>query len=1265
MASSTVIGPWQMIRAGLIVLLVSSQLVSAILLDFKNCLDQSIQSGTALQFVPLFFDASYDSVSVEHGLNITVYGNVTGSRTGLPLPPSSDPVWANPNVTMGKIPDTDPSWQSAGGELLATTLFARTDVLTYTPWSQNYRFCNQTVHGTTCPLGPIFQRDTMDASKLNAFAVSHNFFSSYAFTTFATTLRITSGSVDKASLGCISANITPDLGSSITAALTFVPVVILILVGLATAFAANFSPWGTSNFYRWTANYGRDEDLLRLVTPGFGDCLQYIQFVVLTGSLSLSYPGYYQPVVAQAAWSILMFPSNFVSKAPLFRIIADGVYALRIDSRDGLDRMSQYAGIARVEDIWASMVVWLLVILAIVLAVFSMGSLILWLLRRFGGLIEQDRRRKGIPFSVGMVIRIIFGYLLLPIIALSSYQFVVSAHAAAPVYLVVLASILIILTLAFTLWLALFIGSTGSAHSTKSRAHLFDDFPTVLRLGPLYNTYRDDAALFTIVPLAMAILRGVAIGAIQPSGIAQLVLLAVSELLYMLILHAVRPYKAATSMNAYQTFFSAVRVLTLFLLIAFAPSLGVAEAPKGWIGFVILLMHAAVLVFGFFMNAIQTIVEVGARMAGAGGDEGAQRGGLVKVLGNRQLRRREVRRDSAHLSVGSRTTQLMSDHKMENNRPRSASGSSALLLATTPRSGGRLSQYETGSQAASDSLQQGWTVTSSQQSPAETPSEPNGNFSFSDHRHSRTTSMGSAQLLNTTSAELQPKPIIDPYYRPPRARRTTQDISPGQKSRSSWTSGDWANHRWTQAMADNNGDMASAQSRGPPVLMLGTEGHSDINLSRQRTDYATREVDYYYGVRGPALSEGQTRKMHTGPADPTGPLASATGWVRNLLAGRKREKGKGFEVVRSTRAPPPRFSGGNSPPDEEAAQTKELEALGVNTNDPYSDAPQFELPAGRPHDPMVPTPDSAPSLPDIVTGDDLDIATRHQSIGRGPTQLHSISLTHPPSSFKPTTLDPPAIPRKSSKRNSMSSSKDRSGGILLGQSQPQSEPPHLTIGVADDSDNESNRSQQHGKQPSTSTANGGSRLAFHSERSSMRSSVGESLLLGPLSFTPASPKFHHPNPYHHGYSPSIETADDDGSDIGIARSIGRAYFGSPGEDVGGLRPNSLDVPGGSPSLALRSRGMVSGLDANVAEGDEPEEGRPMSVGRVQGDNVVRIVTPDPGSRESLALQHQGSRALVEGGPEGAGKGLGVGVDGRQHGRSKSSLSSTLFAPDHR
>ena len=171
--------------------------------------------------------------------------------------------------------------------------------------------------------------------------------------------------------------------------------------------------------------------------------------------------------------------------------------------------------------------------------------------------------------------------------------------------------------------------------STRPRSYLFDDLPTVLLYGPLYNTYSDNAATFALIPVMLTFVRGIAIGAVQPSGIAQLVLLAICEVILILTLNAFRPFHSPTSMNAFHTFFAVVRLLSILLSTAFLPSLKVAPAPRGWIGYVILLLHGIVLVFGFFLNACQTFIEVVARLAGAGGEEGvgrgAARGGLVKV----------------------------------------------------------------------------------------------------------------------------------------------------------------------------------------------------------------------------------------------------------------------------------------------------------------------------------------------------------------------------------------------------------------------------------------------------------------------------------------------------------------------------------------------------------------------------------------------------------------------------------------------------------
>lgn len=130
--------------------LVSS--TSAVFLDFDNCLDPSIinSSPLQLQFIPFDVAVTFDLMGSLHPLNITVYGNVSGTadqRSSYPSP--NDPQWANPNDTVGKIVDLSVENNKY------STLLKSVEVVNFTPYSDASRFCTSLVQGD-CPLGPVF-----------------------------------------------------------------------------------------------------------------------------------------------------------------------------------------------------------------------------------------------------------------------------------------------------------------------------------------------------------------------------------------------------------------------------------------------------------------------------------------------------------------------------------------------------------------------------------------------------------------------------------------------------------------------------------------------------------------------------------------------------------------------------------------------------------------------------------------------------------------------------------------------------------------------------------------------------------------------------------------------------------------------------------------------------------------------------------------------------------------------------------------------------
>lgn len=823
-------------------------LAQAAFLPFENCLSPNTinKRPLQLQWVPLFVDAKFDTQS-PNNLRLTFYGNVTGQAVEGPYPPPSAPSWQNDSDHFGKITNV------GSGHKLAT-LFSSFQVLSYNAWGgDRSRFCSHVTQGD-CPLGPRFDANPNDPADLAAFELHHEFHSAYQFSTLASEVWLISGDKAAQRLACISTNITPDLGASISAMLTWLPAAILILKGIATLAAAIWSPWGSSDIFRWSSNYGRDEDLLRLVTPGFGDCLQYIQFVTLMGSLTLQYPGFFQPAVSETAWSLLLFNQSWVTDGPGTQSLQDGIYTA--NGTYGISTMRQLVGMTDSIDVWACMAIWLAVIAAIIIVLTQVGFFIRWLHRIITNTSEEDLRQKNLPFTLGNMIRLLFNFFILPIIALSLFQLVISPRS--PKSVVAVAALLLATWIISAAWILRVI------FSTKPRTHLFDDMPTVLLYGPLYNTYSDSAAPFAFIPILITFMRGIAFGAAQPSGTAQVIILAICEIVLIVTLNGFRPFMNQTSMNAYHTFFAAARLITVLLSITFIDSLNVGESPRGWIGYTILIIHACVLVFGFFLSSAQTIVELIARSMGVGGQT---RG---SILNWRMLKKRQDRPGTADRNSMGSHPDMMRD---ADGHGRSMSASSQQLL--NQAGGNTPSSHRT---SGLDNLSNAGEVGDS----------PNMGYTY--------VPVGLGGQGQMQQGKTEGKREGEMFYRPPRKRTMTNEmLGPVKESRSE----DSPRHAIAASIARSGTD-----SPRPAFF----RDRADSGAVSVRTDYAVREVDQYY--RGPALNEQQTRKLKTGPADPEGPAASAQTWFQGLwfgLLGRKKKKekdvGKGFEVMRSSRMP--------------------------------------------------------------------------------------------------------------------------------------------------------------------------------------------------------------------------------------------------------------------------------------------------------------------------------------------------------------------------
>ena len=415
----------------------------------------------------------------------------------------------------------------------------------------------------------------------------------------------------------------------------------------------------------------------------------------------------------------------------------------------------------------------------------------------------------------------------------------------------------------------------------------------------------------------------------------------------------------------------------------------------------------------------------------------------------RQLSRRNPRHAGrARHSMASDAVILTQDDRgsvgLSGGRSRSLSASSALLLN---RQTGNDDRRSVGLESVSLT---GGGHSHTGSGDLQTPTTPGGvsNFSYIPGAN-QTGGQGVSNRGGIVNIKAAGAAAADPYYRPPRQRRTTIDMSsPGGRSRASWATGGWS-----KTMSADSPDQAdspdpqegpSVSGRGTPLPahLGGTRDRDDSDTDdprRSKTDYAIREVDYYYGVRGPALSHMPTRRLKTGPADPTGPVSSATGWFKSIFGGKTKEKGKGFEVVRSSRIPlsqrtPPEIALVDQTPYKDEPDTPvraenqrdfELEDEGdavgggtrhlpeyqpspLSSDDEAADALDLddERPSGTRRSPISQFP---PTLPNIETGSSIGIPSRLASKASSRLSRRNVSQT---------TEHIPSVPRRSSRRTS-------------------------------------------------------------------------------------------------------------------------------------------------------------------------------------------------------------------------------------------------------
>lgn len=548
-----------------LVLAVLAHLVAAVSVQFTDCLNYAPIRDAGIFFTPHSVDATYTngvSGKYDRVLRFTINGTMYGS-----------------------LEDLDTT------TLKYSTIRAQLNALQYVVYDKYSRLCDS---AELCPFGPG------NTSLTYYFNISD----AYQGIAFDSKFVIINPAESADVLGCIQASITPVLEDYAWFVLVFMVFGITLLVGATFFLAAYLNPWnGSGNFYVWASNFGADVSFIRLITPGYFDLIKHLQFLFLLASLSLEYPGFLQPISSTLSWTTLQFSNSFVFSSS--GSLDDGLFVG--NATYGLERMSQINQIPRPSDIWVGFILYFICITAAILILCELIAVATWGWKKYTGNDTSDFRTKCVPLLVGVFLKMSHNLFALPLITFSFFQCIISRRG--PVYLTALA------TLVIFGWVSIAGFVAHRLIRTKSRQALFDDMVQMLLYGTFYSTYMEQGMRFFIIELTVTFLRGMAFGALQVSGLAQIIILAALELFYFFCILIVKPFDYETSMNLISGLFSILRFGLIFLSLPFLGSLHVDSVVKQWIGYAILILHGLVLLL-FLMHGLQVVVEVLLRVQG-------------------------------------------------------------------------------------------------------------------------------------------------------------------------------------------------------------------------------------------------------------------------------------------------------------------------------------------------------------------------------------------------------------------------------------------------------------------------------------------------------------------------------------------------------------------------------------------------------------------------------------------------------------------------
>ncbi|KAI8443960.1 hypothetical protein BY996DRAFT_6435527 [Phakopsora pachyrhizi] len=216
---------------------------------------------------------------------------------------------------------------------------------------------------------------------------------------------------------------------------------------------------------------------------------------------------------------------------------------------------------------------------------------------------QQSSAVPGSNQSDGNLLRI-FIMFHFPLIIFSSYQLTL-VRTASIVSISIAGIILLICALIPLLQLYRL-----KRHSTEE---LIDNQIVALSLGPMYTKFADKSEMFMGVRFGCSLVVGIVIGVGQATGIAQAVVLLLTELVEIMITSLCVPWGEGAAMAPLAFVFSISRIITAVILVVLTPTVSVGSTAAGWLAYIILGLQGIVFLL-FLLVLVSKILELFLRL---------------------------------------------------------------------------------------------------------------------------------------------------------------------------------------------------------------------------------------------------------------------------------------------------------------------------------------------------------------------------------------------------------------------------------------------------------------------------------------------------------------------------------------------------------------------------------------------------------------------------------------------------------------------------